>query len=78
MHTAYPLNALSLMAIDRPTEQDIIDLFDALTPLRTRDEGIMARNMAFRLSGKTTGRLNIEPADNRPESDDLWYPGGNR
>jgi hypothetical protein len=66
------------MAIDHPTERDIIDLFDALTPLRTRDEAIMARNMAFRLSGKTTGRLHIEPADSIPASDDLWYPGGNR
>jgi len=75
MHTAYPSRALSLMAIDHPSEQDILDLYEAFTPLRERDEAIMRRNMAFRLSGKTTGRLNIEPADARPESDEVWYPG---
>jgi hypothetical protein len=74
MHTAYPSRALSLMAIDRPTEQDILDLYEAFTPLRERDEAIMRRNMAFRLSGRTTGRLNIEPADALPESDEVWYP----
>ena len=78
MQTAYPARALSLMAIDHPTEQDILDMFEAFAPLRERDEAIASRNMAFRLSGKTTGRLNIEPADITPESDDLWYPGGNR
>jgi hypothetical protein len=63
------------MALDHPTEQDINDMYEAFTPARERDEAIMRRNMAFRLSGRTTGRLNIEPADNTPESDEVWYPG---
>jgi hypothetical protein len=75
MHTDYPSRALSFMAIDHPTEQDILDMFEAFTPARERDEAIMTRNMAFRLSGKTTGRLHIEPADARPEPDEVWYPG---
>lgn len=74
-HTEWPSAALSFMAIDHPTEEDILCFESVCTPYRERDEAITRRNISFRLMGKTTGRLNIEPADRVPQSDYLWRPG---
>ena len=64
------------MAIENPTEDDILGFIDACTPYRERDEAIVKRNIAYRLLGKTTGRLTILPADPQPEADlRVWSPG---
>lgn len=72
--TYWPDAALSFMAIDNPNEEDILSFIDTCTPFRERDEAIAKRNIAFRLLGKTTGRLNIEPADPIHQTDEVWYP----
>ena len=75
-HTEWPSQALSFMAIDRPTEDDILGFLDACTPYRERDEAITRRNIAFRLLGKTTGKLHVLPADRQPEASAyVWKPG---
>lgn len=79
LHTEWPAAALSFMAIDHPTEDDILGMIDACAPYRERDEAIVKRNLAFRLLGKTTGRLNVEPADPAPEASGyVWRPGHQR
>jgi len=76
LHTEWPSQALSFMAIDHPTEDEILGFLDTCTSFRERDESVMKRNVAFRLIGKTTGRLNILPADPQPEADlRVWSPG---
>lgn len=78
-HTEWPSSALSFMAIDHPTEEDILGFLDACTPYCERDEAIMKRNIAFRLLGKTTGKLCVLPADPQPEpSAYVWRPGQSR
>lgn len=78
-HTEWPSSALSFMAIEHPTESDLLGFFEACTPCRERDEAITRRNISFRLTGRTTGRLHIEPADPQPEPPVyLWRPGMTR
>lgn len=77
-HTEWPAAALSFMAIENPSEQDILGFLDSCTPYRERDEAISRRNIAFRLTGKTTGKLHVLPADPHPEPDySVWSPGNN-
>jgi hypothetical protein len=76
LHTEWPSQALSFMAIDHPTEDEILGFIDSCTSFRERDESLMKRNVTFRLMGKTTGKLNILPADPQPEADlRVWSPG---
>ena len=78
-HTEWPSQALSFMAIDNPTEEDILGFIDTCTSFRERDEAIMKRNIAFRLLGKTTGKLDVLPADPQPEPTSyVWSPGNKR
>lgn len=77
--TYWPDEALSFMTIDQPTEEQILCFLDACAPWRDRDAAIMQRNVAYRLLGKTTGKLNILPADRQPEPREyVWRPGNKR